>query len=70
MKSTHAWNSSGNSVDFPRCYFEISHVNSTKNSFFCEIEASHEGDSAHAEVVAYFEQVSVNRKKNTMVLHY
>ena len=36
---------------------------STKNSFLCEIEASHEGDSAHAEVVAYFEQVSVNRKK-------
>ena len=51
------------------CYFEISHVNSTKHSFFCGIEASHEGDSAHAEVVACFERVSVDTK-NTLVLHY
>jgi len=58
IKSTHAWNSSGDSVDFPRCYFEISHVNSTKHSYFCGIEASHEGDSAQAEVVAYFERES------------
>ncbi|KAM7434811.1 Netrin receptor unc5c [Porites harrisoni] len=58
IKSTHAWNSSGDSVDFPRCYFEISHVNSAKHSYFCGIEASHEGDSAQAEVVAYFERES------------
>ena len=36
-------------------------MNSTKHSFFCGIEASHEGDSAQAEVVAYFERVSVDR---------
>ena len=47
-------------------------MNGTKNSFLCEIEASHEGDRAHAEVLAYFERVSVNRKKNTVlvVLYY
>ena len=38
-------------------------MNSTKHSFFCGIEASHEGDSAQAEVVACFERVSVDRKK-------
>ena len=36
-------------------------MNSAKHSFFCGIEASHEGDSAQAEVVAYFERVSVDR---------
>ena len=41
-------------------------MNSTKNSFLCEIEASHEGDSGHAEVVAYFDRVSINRKKYRM----
>ena len=51
-------------------------MNSTKNSFLCEIEASHEGDSGHAEVVAYFDGVSIiNRKKYrmgciTLVIHY
>ena len=35
-------------------------MNSAKHSFFCGIEASHEGDSAQAEVVAYFERVSVD----------
>ena len=34
-------------------------MNSAKHSFFCGIEASHEGDSAQAEFVAYFERVSV-----------
>ena len=38
-------------------------MNSAKHSFFCGIEASHEGDSAQAEVVAYFERVSVDRIK-------
>ena len=51
-------------------------MNSTKNSFLCEVEASHEGDSGHAEVVAYFDRVSIiNRKKYRMgciisVIHY
>ena len=45
-------------------------MNSTKNSFLCEIEASHEGDRAHAEVVAYFERVSVNRKNTVLVVLY
>ena len=35
-------------------------MNSAKHSYFCGIEASHEGDSAQAEVVAYFERVSVD----------
>ena len=45
-------------------------MNSTKNSFLCEIDASHEGDRAHAEVVAYFERVSVNRKNTVLVVLY
>ena len=45
-------------------------MNSTKNSFLCEIETSHEGDRAHAEVVAYFERVSVNRKNTVLVVLY
>ena len=42
-------------------------MNSTKHSFFCGIEASHEGDSAHAEVVACFERVSADTK---ILLYY
>ncbi|KAM7434827.1 Netrin receptor unc5c [Porites harrisoni] len=56
IKSRDAWNSTESSTDFPRCYFDICHVNNANNSFFCEIKTSHEGDSAHAEVVAYFER--------------
>ena len=40
-------------------------MNSAKHSFFCGIEASHEGDSAQAEVVAYFERVSVDGIKSS-----
>ena len=58
IKSRDAWNSTESSTDFPCCYFDICHVNNANNSFFCEINAFHEGDSAHAEVVAYFERVS------------
>ena len=58
IKSRDAWNSTESSTDFPRCYFDICHVNNANNSFFCEIKTSHEGDSAHAEVVTYFERVS------------
>ena len=58
IKSRDAWNSPENSVDFPRCYFEIRHVDKTKQSFFCRIKASHEGDVACAEIVRYFERVS------------
>ena len=56
--SRDAWNSPENSVDFPRCYFEIRHVDKTKQSFFCRIKASHEGDVARAEIVGYFERVN------------
>ena len=58
IKSSDAWNSPENSVDFPRCYFEIRHVDKTKQSFFCRIKASHEGDVARAEIVGYFERVN------------
>ncbi|CAH3143299.1 unnamed protein product, partial [Porites evermanni] len=58
IKSRDAWNSPENSVDFPRCYFEIRHVDRTKQSFFCRIKASHEGDVARAEIVGYFERVN------------
>ena len=58
IKSRDAWNSAENSTDFPHCYFDICHVNNVNNSFFCEIKASHEGDSALSEVVAYYERVS------------
>ena len=58
IKSRDAWNSPENSVDFPRCYFEIRHVDKTKQSFFCRIKASHEGDVARAEIVGYFERVN------------
>ena len=42
-------------------------MNSAKHSFFCGIDASHEGDSAQAEVVAYFERVSVDRIKYSCI---
>ena len=58
IKSRDAWNSPENAVDFPRCYFEIRHVDRTKQSFFCRIKASHEGDVARAEIVGYFERVN------------
>lgn len=57
MKSTDAWNSPENSQDFPRCDFEIRHVDKKKERFFCAIKISHEKDSANTEVVALFEQV-------------
>ena len=58
IKSRDAWNSTESPTDFPRCYFDICHVNNANNSFFCEIKTSHEGDSALSEVVAYYERVS------------
>ena len=58
MKSKDVWNPPGNS-NFPRCDFVISHVDKTKQQFFCGITASHGNDSASTEVVALFEQVNI-----------
>ena len=58
IKSKDAWNSPENSKDFPRCDFEISHVDKQKQCFFCAIKISHGNDCASTEVVALFEQVS------------
>ena len=55
IKSKDAWNSPENSKDFPCCFFEISHVDKTKQSFFCGITTSHDEDTASAEIVSYFE---------------
>lgn len=51
-----AWNSPENSVNFPLCVFKVSHVDLTKQQFFCEITVSHDHDSANTEMVAFFEQ--------------
>ncbi|KAJ7382364.1 Netrin receptor unc5c [Desmophyllum pertusum] len=56
ITSRDAWNSPENATDFPRCDFEIRHVDQTKEQFFCGITVSHETDSANTEVVALFEQ--------------
>ena len=58
IKSKDAWNSPENSTDFPRCHFEISHVDETKQSFFCGITASHGNDTAETEVIEFYEEVS------------
>ena len=72
IKSKDAWNSPENSKDFPRCDFEISHVDKQKQCFFCAIKISHENDSANTEVVALFEQVSDhkttrNQRKQSLI---
>lgn len=59
IKSKDAWNSPENS-NFPRRDFVISHVDKTKQQFFCEITASHGNDSASKELVALFEQTRRN----------
>ncbi|KAL9969789.1 hypothetical protein ACROYT_G022047 [Oculina patagonica] len=55
IKSNDVWHTPENATDFPRCHFDIIHVDKTKQSFFCGITASHEKDRANSEVVAYFE---------------
>lgn len=60
IKSKDAWNSPEDS-NFPRRDFVISHVDKTKQQFFCEITASHGDDSASKEVVALFEQVTIKK---------
>jgi len=57
ISSKDAWNSPENSTDFARCYFEISHVDKTKQAFFCGIKASHVKDTAETDVVAFYEEV-------------
>ncbi|RMX40227.1 hypothetical protein pdam_00014342, partial [Pocillopora damicornis] len=51
-----AWNSPENSANFPFCVFEVSHVDRTKQQFFCGITVSHDDDSANTEMVAFFKQ--------------
>ena len=67
IKSKNAWQSPENATDFPRCHFEIIHVDKTKQSFFCGMTASHENDQANTEVVAYFERVSYNDHKGLLI---
>ncbi|XP_068754713.1 uncharacterized protein [Montipora capricornis] len=56
IKSKDAWNYLGNSTDFPRCCFEISHDDIRKKSFYCEITASHGTDTAETELVEHFDE--------------
>ena len=53
-----AWNPPENSANFPLCVFEVSHVDRTKQQFFCGITVSHDDDSANTEMVAFFKQVN------------
>ena len=57
IKAKDAWNSPEKATDFPCCDFLISHLDQTKQQFFCGITASHGLDSANTEVVSLFEQV-------------
>lgn len=51
IKSEEAWNTPENSTDFPFCVFEIKCVDETKQSFLCEIDATHEKDSTSIVLV-------------------
>ena len=68
IRSHDAWNSPENSADFPRCYFEISHVDKTKQSFICEVTASHEKDTADTDVMAIYEEVEMVVDLNAKIL--
>ena len=59
IKSKDAWNAPENSTDFPYCVFEIAHLDETKQTFLCGIQASHLNDTAETELVAFFEQEQV-----------
>lgn len=59
IKSKDAWNSPENSTDFPYCVFEIAHIDETKQTFFCGVQASHLSDTAETELVEFFEQEQV-----------
>jgi len=59
VKSKDAWNSPENSTDFPYSIFEIAHLDKTKQTFCCGIQASHSNDTAETELVAFFEQEQV-----------
>ncbi|XP_066028643.1 uncharacterized protein [Pocillopora verrucosa] len=56
IKSKDAWNTPENSTDFPYCVFEIKCVDKMKQSFLCEITATHEKDSTKVVVVTPLEQ--------------
>ncbi|XP_022785393.1 uncharacterized protein LOC111325770 [Stylophora pistillata] len=56
ISTRDAWNSPENSANFPLCVFDVSHVDRTKQQFFCEITVTHDHDSANTEMVAFFEQ--------------
>lgn len=59
IKSKEVWNSPENSTDLPCCVFEIAHVDKSKQTFFCGMQASHVNDTAETELVAFFEQEEV-----------